>query len=319
MKKLKSGAGSVLPGARSLVALSAMLTMLASQSANAAITNDATAEGTYGGNPVNSNTSSESVDVTPAGPALSVSLSIGTPSITAGNSNAHTDGSDTVTFTYVITNTGNVTINDVVPVDAGPLFDAVAGAGSMGSFSLVEIDDDIAPGESVSYTVTYTLAQVDAIRAADITNGITNVASATGTPAAGTLTNPTSNTVQATITGYSDLDLLKTAVLNDVAPGGAAGTADINDTITYTYVATNNGTRTLTNVQVEDDHEAGTIIPLGVGGITSDTLSTNGPLGAGASPDDLSPTNGVWGTLAGGAAVTFTYTHTVNPTEFNNQ
>jgi len=42
-----------------------------------------------------------------------------------------------------------------------------------------------------------------------------------------------------------------------------------------------------------------------------------GPLGAGASPDST-PNDGVWTTLAPGATVHFTYSHTVSQAEVNH-
>jgi hypothetical protein len=92
----------------------------------------------------------------------------------------------------------------------------------------------------------------------------------------------------------------------------------VGQTVTYTYVISNTGNVTMSNVQVKDMHGTPAVqIANGAGGITNETLSTPGPLGAGASPD-ATVNNGIWTTLAPGASVTFTYTHTVTQAEIDH-
>jgi hypothetical protein len=91
----------------------------------------------------------------------------------------------------------------------------------------------------------------------------------------------------------------------------------LNQTVTYTYTVANTGNVAITNVRVTDMHGTPAVqIPWGAGGITGDTLSIPGPLGAAASPDTTA-NDGTWSTLAPGATVTFTYTHTVTVAEMN--
>jgi trimeric autotransporter adhesin len=91
-----------------------------------------------------------------------------------------------------------------------------------------------------------------------------------------------------------------------------------NQIVTYTYKVLNNGNVPITNVRVNDLHgPAAVLIALGAGGITNETLSIPGPSGAGASPDSTA-NDGIWSTLAPGAEVTFTYSHTVTQAEFDN-
>jgi uncharacterized repeat protein (TIGR01451 family) len=300
----------------SAVALAAMVAFQPTL-AYAAITNDAKATGTYGATTVDSPIDSESVPVAPAAPSLTVVKSLTTaPTIANGANTGQTDALDTIVYGYVITNNGNVTMNGVVPVDAGPQFNGTAGVNSLASFTGVTL----APGASAAFSATYTLAALDVLRAADIAAGVTNVATASGTPVGSSTlyTSPDSNQVDTTITGFSELTIVKSAALADVA-GGTALAADVGETITYTYTISNTGTRSLTNVQVNDDHEVGTIIPVGgATGINSETLTVAGPLGAGASTNGTVG-DGIYATLAPGATVTMTYLHGVTQTEFNNQ
>jgi hypothetical protein len=303
---------------RSMVALAALMAAATANPAYADITNDAEATGTYGAATITSNTDSEAVDVTNAAPAMTVSKSVTTaPSVGSGSNVTETDAGDTIVYGYIVTNTGNVTMNGVQPVDDAPLFNGVAGTGSFTtSFTPVSI----APGASAAFSATYQLSLLDVQRAADVANGVTNVTIAEGTPVSGgpTYNSPNSNTATTQIDGFGELLIAKVATLNDTAGGtNQAGSADIGETITYVYTITNTGTGTLSDVQVDDQHE-GAGVALGVGGIRTETRTVDGPLGAGASPD-VTADNGIWSTLATGATVTMTYTHTVTATEYNNQ
>ncbi len=105
-----------------------------------------------------------------------------------------------------------------------------------------------------------------------------------------------------------------------IAKTYATGTTPVvvGQIVTYTYVITNTGNVTMSNVQAKDMHGSPAVqVPLGAGGITSETLSAPGPLGASASPDTTA-NDGIWTTLAPGASVTLTYTHTVTQAEIDH-
>jgi Domain of unknown function DUF11 len=109
-----------------------------------------------------------------------------------------------------------------------------------------------------------------------------------------------------------------TATLTITKTPSTTGPVSVGQTIVYTYTIKNTGTVPLNNIQVTDMHGAPAAqIPLGAGGITSDTLTIAGPSGAAASPDSVA-NDGIWTTLAVGATVRFTYTHTVTQAEIDH-
>ena len=152
-----------------------------------------------------------------------------TPAITldktAGAPSGNTAGS-TIAYSFLVTNTGNVTLTSVTVTDAK------VGSVSCPSTTLV-------PGASTTCTATYALTQ------ADVDAGtVNNTASVTGTPPTG-LTKPTATDSTSTaITAAPLIGLVKSA-------GAPSGTT-AGSTITYSFVVTNTGNVTLHSVAVSD-------------------------------------------------------------------
>jgi uncharacterized repeat protein (TIGR01451 family) len=278
------------------------------------IENDATATGTYGGNPVPSNTSSAAVPVTAAGPAVNVEKTAAAPTETAGSQNDLVDAGDTITFSYELSNTGNVTLSNFVITDPGPQFNGVNGTGTWGAYSTDPATITIAPGgAAVTITRTYTLSATDVFNGTQITNAVTNTADITATPASGTPPTDTDTMPPVNIPPESKLLVAKVAAF-DVGDGPSA---DLGDTIIYTYTVTNVGNVSATNVSVNDVHgdaaHGGPItIATGGAGITNETLQAGAPI---AGSTDAVANTGIYDLLTPGAVVTFTYTHTVTQAE----
>jgi uncharacterized repeat protein (TIGR01451 family) len=283
--------------------------------AYAAIDNTATASGTHlTPGDTTSGGSSVSVPVVPATGTLTVDKTAAAPTTSGGADSGITDAGDTITYTYVVNNTGNVSLGGVTPVDSGPTFNSQAGTGTMGTFNLTSGTLPLAPGASATFTAVYTLSTLDVLRAAGVTNGIANSATATGTlPGGGTVTSAP-DTATTTIPASPQLTIVKAGTLDDTN-GTVAGQAEVGETITYLYTVTNSGNVALTDVSVNDVHE-GTALPSS--SFTGDTLVTEGPLGTPASTD-ATANNGVWSVLQPGATITFTYVHTVTQAEVDNQ
>jgi uncharacterized repeat protein (TIGR01451 family) len=285
----------------------------------ATIDNTATASGTYNLSTTTSNPSTVNVTVTPAAPSIqALSKSAGVPTTGLGPNATVTDAGDTITFTYVVKNNGNVTLNTVLPTDTGPTFNSIAGTGTLAAFVPTTPSNTLpitlAPGAQQTYTAIYTLSALDAYRGAGSSPLVANSANATGkTPANVTVNSTTPATATAIIAPGPSLVVAKTSS----TPGPVA----VGNVVTYTYTVTNNGNVPITGVKISDTHEGAAITPQsamleqvaplgGAGG------GTPGPLGAGASTDTTAG-DGIWTTLAPGATVIFKYTHTVTQAEFD--
>ena len=206
---------------------------------------------------------------------------------------------DTVTYTIVNTNTGNVTLTDVniqsdtlTRLNGNPI-----GSLTADSFGVVG-GTTLAPGEFNTYTATYTVVQADIDG-----GGLRNTATGVGTPLGGgpdvtdisdddidddgnTLSDPTDLAASSS----PSIETVKTVVITDDT--GPTGLSD-GDTVTYTIVNTNTGNVTLTDVNIQSD--------------TLTRLNGN-PIGS-LTADSFGVVGGT--TLAPGEFNTYTATYTV--------
>src|SRR5690606_18631557 len=150
---------------------------------------------------------------------------------------------DEITYTYVVRNTGNVTLTDVT------ITDDKIDAGQIGCGDGTNVIAELQPGSAaVECTATIEITQdmIDGFTPDEDTATwtLTNTATVTATAPEG-VDNP-SATDDETITGSlrSSISLLKTA---DKTTGLVKG-----DEVTYTLVTTNDGDVTLTNVIIRD-------------------------------------------------------------------
>ncbi len=176
---------------------------------------------------------------------------------------------DLITYTFDIENTGNVTINGVVPVDSGPTFNGVAGTNTLSAFSPLSADLD--PGISQSFTATYSLSQVDIdniAAAADPLTAIDNSAAATGTPENGTLPTIDPSTTETGAAPNPLVELTKTSTPPAVVVAGAD--------ITYNFTLANTGNVTISTPVVNDARcvMPGTVLNFASGYVSGDTGAT---------------------------------------------
>jgi uncharacterized repeat protein (TIGR01451 family) len=278
------------------------------------VANTARSSGTVAGGAIATSSPSIATTSITVVAGVAVTKTAAAPSIAAGANPSFTDAGDTITFNYVVRNMGSVALTNAFPTDAGPKFNGINGTNSLSAFSPAT-PVNLAVGASQTFTATYVLSQTDVANSVGISNGVSNVASATSlSPTSTTITAPNSIAL-TTVPAAAALSLDKNFILTDTS-GLTPVKADVNEVITYTYVVTNTGNVVINNVSISDLHGTpGLIIPSGAGGVTAETLTTAGPYGAAASTPDATSNNGVWSKLAPGATVTFTYTHTVTQAE----
>lgn len=168
------------------------------------------------------------------------------PKLALAKTGEFTDGAavgDTIEYGFTVTNVGNQTITNVIITD-----EMLADAGVT-----VTIDDSawpaevgvLTPGQVVNATALYTVTQ------ADVDAGhVFNLASVTGTPPT-TPGDPTppplppvEDDVDLPVPGTPAIDLVKTSRL--------LGEAKAGDSVEFSFVATNTGDLTLTEVTIED-------------------------------------------------------------------
>jgi len=297
----------------------------------ATIDNTVTARGTSPGGTANDVTAqdSESVDVEDTAPDFTITKVAtqlnGNPLPDPDNANAVVG--DVVTYTYTFTNSGNTTINNVSFTDAhaglgtltqnndetltdngttGDSSDSVSGNGTWSS---------LAPEDVVTWTASYTVEQGDIDNNGGGDGNIDNTATFTATPVAGDF--PVGKPLD--VSEELDLDTpapsilvdkLATAINRDGTITAISDPDNANvqagDIITYTYTVTNNGTTTLTNINLVDNVTAGSgTAPTPA----NETLQNDN----GTSGDSVDGTvdDGNWDTLGVGDVITFTGTYTV--------
>lgn len=159
-----------------------------------------------------------------AAPALTLTKSASPTSVRAPG--------DQVTYSFLVANTGNVTVTGV-GIQEGDF----SGTGALSAISCP--DTTLVPGQQTTCDASYEATQAD-IDAGSVTNTASATASA---PDGGTVTSAASSaTVQATQTPA--LEITKTA---DPTTVDAAG-----QTVTFTFAVTNSGNATLHGIAIDE-------------------------------------------------------------------
>ena len=183
-------------------------------------------------------------------PELSMIKSAGTPTVVNGVDTGATDAGDTISYTYEVTNTGNVTMDNIVITDPGPTFNGAVGTGTLSAITCAPAT--LAPGAISTCSATYTLSQADVDNAAGITDGVSNTANASGDDPSGTNVDSPDDTATTTIANEPELSMVKSAGAPTTANGVDTSATDAGDTIAYTYEVTNTGNVTLANISITD-------------------------------------------------------------------
>ena len=198
---------------------------------------------------------------------------------------------DVIEYSFVVTNAGNVALDDVTPRDPGPTFNGVPGEGAMSAFSPAPVT--LAPGESQTFTATYIPAQSDFDNGAGVPDGVENAADATALYGTTLVVAPPSVVTLSFPGQDAVLGIEKTGEIIDDGDG-FAGPGDV---IEYSFVVTNEGDVPLDEVTPRDP------------GPSFDGVRGQGTMSA-FSPDPV--------TLAPGESQTFTATYTPVQADFDN-
>jgi len=199
------------------------------------------------------------------------------------------EAGDTITYTYVFTNSGNVSLNSV------SISDVHNGAGTLSAISPASVAT-VLPGDDVTFTATYEVTQDDI----DAGVQITNTATANAKPSGGSFTPPTADEALSLTTPDPEADLTKTP---DVSADLAEG-----DTVTYTYTVENTGNVTLTNLSVSDAHN-------GSGSLSAITPTSVASLAVGDSVDFTATYIVTQDDIDSGVTITNTATLSATPTQ----
>ncbi|MCZ0711109.1 hypothetical protein OYT00_13940, partial [Microbacterium paraoxydans] len=225
-----AGTASMAPGAQLVCTASYVLTQADIDAGQ--VTNSATATGVPPGDlqPPVSPPSETRVPALPA-PGLNIVKSA-TPAVM-------TTVGETLEYSFVVTNTGNVTLADVVVDDTD-----FSGQGELSAVTCPDEAARIIPGQTVTCTATYTTTQ------ADVDSGrLTNTATATATPPTGTPPVSPPSTVEVPFDGTNSLAIEKRATTVDV---NANRIIDLGDRVEWTIIVTNTGAQTVSDIAVSD-------------------------------------------------------------------
>ncbi|MDQ0727169.1 hypothetical protein [Microbacterium sp. W4I20] len=175
-------------------------------------------------------TDSDDAELGTVSPELEVTTAVS--STTDANGNGRLDVGDTIDYSYLVTNTGQIPFT-LISVDA-----------TRGSVSGCD-QAPLAAGASVTCTGSYVITEDDADSAA-----IVNRATVTGTPANGDAVTSTPSIATQDLEIPSSIGLETTARLVDLDDDGLA---DAGEEIEYSFLVENTGDVTLGSVVVDHD------------------------------------------------------------------
>jgi uncharacterized repeat protein (TIGR01451 family) len=181
---------------------------------------------------VDSNTGVTTVVNLPSTASMSL---IKTGSFVDTNSDGSAQAGETVNYSFIVTNTGNLTLNNVGISD--PI---IAVSGSIASFAPTAIDN-------TTFTGVYTLSQ------GDVDNGfVSNLATVSAEdPSANTISADSNNNTPliTNLVSSASISLVKSGTFSDT---NGDGLAQVGELIDYSFTIKNTGSLTLSNISITD-------------------------------------------------------------------
>jgi uncharacterized repeat protein (TIGR01451 family) len=239
---------TLAPGASNATAYSATHVITLADMNAGQFTNQATVTGTIPNNSTVTDASDESdiagndPTIYPLVPAPAVAVLMSVANVADTNGNGRQDAGDTVTYSFTVVNTGNVTLTNVTVLD--PLVTVTGGPIA-----------SLAPGQSdtTTYTATYVLTLIDADAGFFDTQAGVNATPPTGADV-GDLSHPTGLTsdgpTRVTVAPSAELALVK--AVSGVVDANSTGVTDVGDRVDYTFLVTNTGSVTVSNITITD-------------------------------------------------------------------
>ncbi|MFI9630534.1 hypothetical protein, partial [Streptomyces sp. NPDC052042] len=225
---------TLAPGESQVCTAAAPYTITAADVLAGGVDNTATASGFPSGSDTAVKAAPSTTHTPTTKPAPEISL---VKSASPSDAAAYTAGQP-ITYTFVVTNTGNVTLKDV-KVDEGEF----TGTGKLSPISCPKEAASLAPGAQVTCTATYTVTQAD-VDAGSVKNSATG----TGTPPKGE--PPVSPPSETTVPAPSDpaLTVVKTSSTDKLVA---------DEKVTYDFAVTNTGNVTLKDIKVKEGEFTG--------------------------------------------------------------
>ena len=222
-------------------------------------------------------------------PVINLTKAVNSPSISAPG---------TLTYTISVSNAGTVPLTGLSLSDALLQGAAPRSLTTGPSFSSGDSDSDgvLDPSESWVYAASYAVTQANIDAGTSFSNTVT-FDSAETIPT-------TSAPAVTTITVAPQLSIVKTA--------NTPGPVSVGQIITYSFVVTNTGNVTFSNVHINETINAFGTPPAPANETQSGDFGTLG------DSSDAVPNDGTWSTLAPGDVVTFTAPYTTVQADIDN-
>ncbi|WP_337002244.1 MULTISPECIES: beta strand repeat-containing protein [unclassified Microbacterium] len=231
---IPNGSVTLAPGAE--IDCTAAYTLTLADVVAGQVTNTATTNGTPPAGPPVVSPPDDGIVTIPPAPAIALDKTVSpTTALLAG---------ETITYTFHVTNTGNLPLTAVTVTETAFSGTGTLGAITCGPTSIPNGSVALAIGAEIDCTASYQLTP------ADVTAGqVTNTATATGTPPSGPpVVSPPDD-------GVVDIPTPSIALEKTVDPTTAAAVGDV---VTYTFHVTNTGEVALTDVAVNETAFSGT-------------------------------------------------------------
>ncbi len=192
------------------------------------------------------------VELFPPAPSLVIEK---TASFTGGG--VYAEVGDVIAFEFLVTNTGNVDIDDVRPSELAFTFGGIAATAGLSAFDPLSVT--LPRGESQTFTASYALTQDDLNHGAGITDGVSNTAEAVGSYDGDPVASPPDSATLTLLPQQpTDVDIVKSTARPSILRG---------ETVPFTIVVSNGSPADAGMVTITDRIPAGFVFVAGTASV----------------------------------------------------